>query len=340
MKEQFLKLINEPIRSTERIFNGRNSQVYKVICENNKKYIVKNYFQNKKDTRARLSTEFYSLKFLWGEGARNIPEPIVCDKENNLGVYEFIEGKKIKKEEVTDKDVLFAVDFLEEINKYKTKASQIQPASEAFFTTKKIIDNIQNRIERLERTDKKEENYFLLSTFLSNELKPFFKELVSWCDKKLEKSGKNLETELSEEEKILSPSDYGFHNALRKEDNSIVFLDFEYFGWDDPTKTISDFILHPAMNLEEQKKHLFVREFLNRFQDHKCLKERLEIIYPLFGIKWCTIFLNEFVPENLSRRKFAEERIDVKTLQLTQLEKAKQLLELVKTEYENFKYTK
>ncbi len=340
MEKEFSGLVDEPIKSVERIFNGRNSQIYKLICEKDKKYIVKHYFQNKKDSRNRLDVEFDSLNFLWNKGIQNIPKPIKTDRENHLAVYEYVNGKKMAKGEIADKDVIFAVDFLYNINNKKPKCTELFIASEAFFTVNETINNIKKRIERLEKIEKKEESQFSLNSFLSNEFKPFLNELIPWCEKKLNKFGKTLDSELAQEERILSPSDYGFHNALRKEDNSIVFLDFEYFGWDDPAKTISDFILHPAMNLDEQKKYLFVREFLTRFQDHKCLKERLETVYPLFGLKWCTIFLNEFVPENLARRKFAEEIIDVKTLQLTQFKKAKQMLEQTKIEYKNFKYTK
>ena len=46
--------------------------------------------------------------------------------------------------------------------------------------------------------------------------------------------------------RVLSPSDFGFHNALRRPDGTIVFVDFEYFGWDDPAKMMADAMLHPG----------------------------------------------------------------------------------------------
>ena len=48
---------------------------------------------------------------------------------------------------------------------------------------------------------------------------------------------------------ILSPSDIGFHNTLKCR-NKIFFIDFEYFGLDDPIKITSDFIIHPGNNLK------------------------------------------------------------------------------------------
>ena len=47
-------------------------------------------------------------------------------------------------------------------------------------------------------------------------------------------------------QRALSPSDFGLHNAMRGEDGRLRFIDFEYFGWDDPVKLVSDTALHPG----------------------------------------------------------------------------------------------
>jgi hypothetical protein len=44
---------------------------------------------------------------------------------------------------------------------------------------------------------------------------------------------------------MLSPSDFGLHNALVDEEGVVSFVDFEYAGWDDPLKTESDFAHQP-----------------------------------------------------------------------------------------------
>lgn len=44
---------------------------------------------------------------------------------------------------------------------------------------------------------------------------------------------------------ILTPSDFGLHNALVTDDGRMSFVDFEYAGWDDPAKTEADFTLQP-----------------------------------------------------------------------------------------------
>ena len=57
---------------------------------------------------------------------------------------------------------------------------------------------------------------------------------------------------------VLNPSDFGFHNTLKKK-NKLFFLDFEYFGWDDPVKLTADFIWHPSHSLNKNLQQIWKR---------------------------------------------------------------------------------
>jgi hypothetical protein len=80
----------------------------------------------------------------------------------------------------------------------------------------------------------------------------------------------------------------------------LAFVDFEYFGWDDPAKTVVDFVLHPGMSLAEELKQRFTKGFLAAFADVARLADRARIVYPLYGLKWCLILLNDFLPERMT----------------------------------------
>ena len=162
---------------------------------------------------------------------------------------------------------------------------------------------------------------------------------MDWCQRNSRELGTSFDSDIKVEERILSPSDFGFHNALRAKDGRIVFFDFEYFGWDDPAKTISDFLLHPAMSLNEESKRRFVQGMISAFSENKQLMTRVELVYPLFASKWCLIFLNEFISEEFSRRAYAIESVlDKKQLQKEQLNKARIFLEKIKGQYQSFPY--
>ena len=76
--------------------------------------------------------------------------------------------------------------------------------------------------------------------------------------------GAELESTLPREERCPSPSDFGFHNALRQPDGRLRFLDFEYAGWDDPAKTIIDFCNQPDLLLPDPLAAVFRERMLRR----------------------------------------------------------------------------
>lgn len=334
-------LLGRNVTSLDDIGGGRNSKVYKLTCERSEQYAAKLYFRHSLDPRDRLETEFSSLKFLWENAVRCIPRPIAVDRDRGWAIYEYIDGKKISSEEVTNSDVDYATQFIGKLKELKTRegSSDLPVASEACFTFQGVVNNIEQRMNRLSTLSNGKLEYRELRDFLTDDFRPSLDVIESWCVSSLNESGISFVDPLGYQEKTLSPSDFGFHNALRRTDGQIVFVDFEYFGWDDPAKLISDFLLHPAMRLRECVKKRFVAKILSLFEDHMHLAKRVEVIYPLFGLKWCLILLNEFIPADLLRRRYAS-RIahDIGQLQARQLSKARRMLEKVKGEYEFFPY--
>ena len=105
----------------------------------------------------------------------------------------------------------------------------------------------------------------------------------------------NINKNLSRKFLTFSPSDFGFHNAIMLKNNTTTFIDFEYFGLDDPVKLISDFLWHPAMSLSFSQKILFTRKFLKIFKNDPLLKRRLNAAFSLYGVRWCLIILNKVI---------------------------------------------
>jgi len=179
--------------------------------------------------------------------------------------------------------------------------------------------------------------YEVLATYLANELVPALDTIERWARQRV--GGEAMSRELAPGARTLSPSDFGFHNALKRREGALVFVDFEYFGWDDPAKMVADFVLHPAMELSEKLKALFVRDALACFASDETLPQRVAIVYPMFGLKWCTIMLNEFVPSDLARRSFASRTpLDIASARLRQLDKSRALLRNVMARFDNFPY--
>jgi len=126
------------------------------------------------------------------------------------------------------------------------------------------------------------------------------------CEKIIENSKKiwpgNFSKKLNKINQVLSPSDFGFHNSIQTKDG-LKFIDFEYFGWDDPVKLTCDFILHPGMGLTERQKDLWLSETKNIFSENHSFQKRLNVSYCLYGLCWCLIQLNIFYKINGKKNK-------------------------------------
>jgi hypothetical protein len=115
----------------------------------------------------------------------------------------------------------------------------------------------------------------------------------------------------------------------------LVFLDFEYFGWDDPAKTVADFLLHPGMQLSPALKQRFFPGMMAAFAGMPKLQHRVRAVRPLFALKWCSILLNEFTLEDRARRCFAGGAQGAWN-ETVQLEKARRMLVHAKNDDHDF----
>jgi hypothetical protein len=106
----------------------------------------------------------------------------------------------------------------------------------------------------------------------------------------------------------------------------LAFLDFEYFGWDDPVKLTADILLHPGRPLEPTQRRRFRRAATQLYGDDPAFASRLSAYLPLFGLRWVFILLNEFIPERWQRRVLAGETGNWSDVRARQLAHARNFL--------------
>jgi thiamine kinase-like enzyme len=337
----FSEMLHDRVVCEKIIGGGRNSKVFKLTCRDGRIYAGKVYFRNSGDSRNRLETEFIGLTFLRRNGIKNIPLPVKLNSAMDCAVYEFIDGIKIPFDKIGKVEIDSAVGFLKKLKKIsRIKESEtIGDASEACFSIKDILGNLEFRLERLIGVPKISTINKELHNFLENFFMPSYREIIKWSlDFAKEK---RMGEPINRFSQTLSPSDFGFHNALLNHKDELIFLDFEYFGWDDPAKMISDFLLHPGMRLNNDIKHYFADKIFSCFSEGvKLIRERTEAVYPLFGLKWCLILLNDFVKNDILRRNFAVKAYNLEEQQMIQLKKTKRMLKKVIEEHEKFPYGK
>jgi hypothetical protein len=336
------RLLRRTVVSVEPIHGGRNSRVYRVDCDSQTapaRFAVKCYFANPDDPRDRLGTEYRALQFLCSMGIARVASPVAIDTDAGCAVYTFLPGERAVLRPTSDDDIVQAVDFLTDLRRLAKESviAVAATASEACFSLDSLLEHVATRADRLRSLPDDSPMVDDLRRFLTC-WDATASSLVGWTGVQMQRHGIAGGTELPFPLRTLSPSDFGFHNALRDERGRLAFLDFEYFGWDDPAKTIADFLLHPAMDMAPGQRRAFVRGVLHTCADDGALAVRARIVYPWFGLKWCLILLNEFVPSSLDRRRFAGAHGGRPELLRRQLDRASRLLERVTAEYRQNPY--
>ena len=317
------RCLGRPLHDLRYISGGRNNRVARAESAAGP-VLVKSYFHDPEDSRDRLGSEFETLQLLWRSHLRCIPEPLACDHEGRVAVYEFVDGRPGSEVVIQRNDVFALADFLNDMaGCCRIPAFADRPcASDACFSLMDYLRTVERRLIRLERmAESVDFEQFKLDLFLENEFRPVFAEIK---DRVCALSNLNLNLTLSE--RILSPSDHGFHNAIKRADGRWIFVDFEYAGWDDPAKMLADACLHPGVPIPPFLRESFIERVLSFWDKDGRLGDRLRVVYPLVGLKWCLIILNEFVPVSSKRRVFAEQLLVSPQHRWRQLEMARQKL--------------
>jgi hypothetical protein len=294
--------------------NGGNSRIYK-LGAGTKTYALKRYPVIAGDTRDRMGTERMALQFFAQQHITCVPQWVAGAMP--FALLSWIDGTAVTSPAAADIDAATA--FLSRIFTASDQAPADMPlASEACFSAHEILEQVKKRAETLEVPATKEP---LLAAFLANNFAP---ELATRETAARETLRDHFDLPLPVSERRLIAADFGFHNALRCPDNTLAFLDFEYFGWDDPVKMFFDFLMHPAQPLADTLKQRFYKTMCKTLPT--TAKARFAALYPLFGLRWSLILLNEFLPERWQARKDARGETDLAAVKERQVEKAKAML--------------
>ncbi len=315
-------LLGAEVRGLTRIGAGGNNRLYSLHAGDGRRYALKTYLREAADRRDRLGAEFGGLDFLWRHGVRQVPRPVAADAGEGAAIYDWIDGETVAAP--SERDIRAVIGFIRALRRVggEVGALDLPLASEACLSGAEIVRQIDRRRRHLDAVGARD-----LDAFLQHRLGPARDDLVARARRWLERAGIDFDGEIALGDRVLSPSDFGFHNALRRPDRSLVFLDFEYFGWDDPVKLIADFELHPAMRLAPPLRARFRADALALFEDQPAIAPRLEALLPLFALRWCLIMLNPFLPEGRRRLAYVRSAEEARGVARRRLEDAGRMLD-------------
>ncbi len=280
---------------------GQNNRVYRVSDvahgpdQRRACAVLKLYYHDADDTRDRMGAEIAFTRFAAQHGIDVVAKPLAIDHEQHVAIYDFIDGRKVAAHEIDKNLIGQCLDFLSALQHARQHAEHINQGSEACMSMADHMATVERRVSRLEH----EATDAIVGKFVAEALRPRWDTIQS-----------TLKTSSSMIRPCLSPSDFGFHNALQTKDGRLRFIDFEYAGWDDPAKLVNDFFCQPKIAVPNTYREMFIDRVAKMHTDdakeREQLRQRIAILEPVYVIKWCCIVLNAFVPTFATRRRFAE----------------------------------
>lgn len=302
---------------------GRNNRVFRVETTAGEPPLLKCYSKDPRDPRDRQGAEWAFLNHVWKSGIKTMPQPLAQDKVAKLTLMSLLPGRKLGVEEIAQDHIDQAADFILAVNEDGAK-NGFQPASEACFSLDDHLKTIERRVERLKKLDTQAPLHAQAEQFVHARVQPEWAKLRDALHSRF--TAEERARVLPLDRQIVSPSDFGFHNALADNEGRLSFFDFEYAGRDDSVKLVCDLFCCPDLQAPLRFRQGFVEKLAAGLKKDAQFHKRCETLLDAYRIKWTCIILNDFLPVDEARRQFANIEARAKRCE-RQLEKAARKLD-------------
>jgi len=279
-----LKVANEAILKLK---GGINNGVYR--CGSSKRsYVIKGYRKLPPGTPDRMQAEVEFLRFA-GESAKEyVPQLMEVDWQRRCVLLEYIPGDVYPDGYIpTESDVEMACEFVRRINSDRERAERFitMSAAEGYIRLTEHLENVSERIEKMSLSHLPA-CYLQPAEILLENVTFKLKETAERTIRQIHRG--EISDAIDSNLLCISPSDFGFHNAIRNH-RGLKFIDFEFSGWDDPAKLIADFVLQPRVPIR-----FFPPRLITVFRSDaaRLIYRRCATLGPILRIKWLCIILS------------------------------------------------
>ena len=276
---------------------GINNHVYR--CGHKPFWVIKGYAPLKSVFPDRMQAEVDFLKYAANVAPNFTPNLIHVDDIRRCVVMEFLEGEPFQiglpPPEI---GVRRAVDFFRKLNSDPIVGNQFirHQAAEGFASVTEHLKNVRQRLSRMTiehiHAEIQPEAKRLLTLIQAK-----YRDIYQATSSKIENG--ELVDFIQSEDRCISPSDFGFHNAVLTSEG-VKFFDFEFAGWDDPAKAAADFILQPRVPVMNNPSPLLGALNISEMNP---LRQRYKALMPILTLKWVCIILSVFDPARLEQIK-------------------------------------
>lgn len=268
----------------EPVAGGTNNSVYRLQLGDETR-LLKINAQKHDDPRDRFGAEKEFYDFFESGQINSVPKRYAFDPSLRAALYEWADGTPVGAN-AGKRELEAALELLSDVQR-RVPAGTMRIASEACFALSDHVQLIDRRIAKLQSGLERRQ---AAAGFVADELLPAWRGIQERLSELPE-----ADFASSSRRRLFSPGDFGFHNALRKADERLVFFDFEYCGWDDPAKTVADIFLQPESPVDFRHWNSFCEGIRERFELGDSFGGRAAALLPLFAVKWACILLNALI---------------------------------------------
>jgi len=305
--------------------HGGNHTVSSVTFADNTQWVIKS---GKPD---RIKRDAQALSLLSSHHIKPIPQLIAHTPNGHL-ISTHLSGTPITS--VSRQHIHQVVDFIRRLD---TLSRSQQPAvvhfpaaAQARTNLQDYLDGIDTRLTDLTQGVRQCEAQYAgftpLRHLIEDSLPPLKQAVFAHFAHTSEAYGWDNNAPFAAQERILSPSDLGFHNTLISPKQTVQFLDFEYFGWDDKAKLCCDFLHHQGHHLSNAQKQYFLTTLHTQGVLTDALIQRIHAVLDVVGFEWILIVLNIAQPHKTAQKIHANASTPIATLVQRQGDQAEQLV--------------
>ena len=305
-----------------RLNGGINNRVYR-CGEGVESYVIKGYEPAECGKRDRMKSEVDFLSYASIVAPQFVPKLYSCDWERRCVVLEHLIGNSYAEGSApAASDLEAAVEFFRLLNaEYELSHKWIaMDAAEGFLSLREHLLNVHGRINSMS-ADHLPKTYQRVAQDFLVKIKESYEVIATQTEAAI-RSGV-VTDQIDASARYLSPSDFGFHNAIRTS-TGVKFFDFEFAGWDDPAKAAADFVLQPRVPVRFMNSPLLLS--VTKL-DPAVTKHRVEALGVILRLKWTVIILAILQPERLHRMLAVQNQIDLEMLTHKQTTRAKRFFQ-------------
>lgn len=275
---------------------GMNSRVFSFDVAD-KRFVIKGYQPLEAGQRDRFAAEKQFLLYSNAVASAYVPQVLHVDDHRRCIVMEYLDGHAYPEGSLPEQqDIDAAVRFFSLLNQDTVQATaQItMDAAEGFLRISAHLQNVRERMQQMSVDH--------LPLAVQPKAKKAIRLLRS-CFKPVEERVLNalragqIVDSLPASKRCVSPSDFGFHNAIRTA-KGVKFFDFEFGGWDDPAKAAVDFMLQPRVPTLKYK--LVLLQAMPN-EEQEAILFRAKALKSILKLKWYCIGVGIFQPTRHER---------------------------------------